>query len=179
MAAVAAGRRRTTAAASPASLDHPAGGPRQTKRQSPTGVSPPPHHNRRQQQASNNPLKRPRPSLNDCITLCGILWCGRRCEATQWVGWTGLDWRASRLWLLLVGFEYRQTNVKHLGKIANVIVTLWLSKHKWYWLWSLYVIGQTIIRSSPRRWPSRLELRCVCPYVHKKFFRFPPNLVCG
>jgi len=28
------------AAASPISLDYPAGGPRQTKRQSPTGVSP-------------------------------------------------------------------------------------------------------------------------------------------
>jgi len=24
---------------------------------------------------------------------------------------------------LLVGFEYRQTNVKYLGKIANIIVT--------------------------------------------------------
>jgi len=40
-----------------------------------------------------------------------------------------------------------------------------------------------IFRSSPRRWPSRLELRCVRPYVrpyvHKKFFRFPSNLVCG
>jgi len=38
----AAGRRRTMAAASPTSLDHPAGGPRQTKWQSPIGVSPPP-----------------------------------------------------------------------------------------------------------------------------------------
>jgi len=75
--AATAGRRRTTAAASPTSLDHPAGGPRQTKRQSPTGVSPPPHPKRRQQQASNNWLKRPRPSPNDCITLCGILSCGR------------------------------------------------------------------------------------------------------
>ena len=40
-----------------------------------------------------------------------------------------------------------------------------------------------IFRSSPRRWPSRLELRCVRPsvrpYVHKKFFRFPSNFVCG
>jgi len=78
-------------------ISHPAGGPRQTKRQSPTGVSPPPHHNQHQQQASNNWLKRPRPSPNDCITLCGILWCGRRCEALWWMGWTGLDGRASRL----------------------------------------------------------------------------------
>ena len=50
----------------------------------------------------------------------------------------------------------------------------------------LYVF-ESIFRSSPRRWPSRLELRCVRPsvrpsvrpYVHKKFFRFPSNLVCG
>jgi len=78
--ATAARRQRTMAAASPTSLDHPAGGPRQTKLQSPTGVSPPeptPLHNRRQQQASNNQLIRPWPSPNDCITLCGILWCGR------------------------------------------------------------------------------------------------------
>jgi len=44
-------------------------------------------------------------------------------EAPQWVGWTGLDGRASWLRLLLVGFEYRQTNVKYLGKIDIVIVT--------------------------------------------------------
>jgi len=37
----------------------------------------------------------------------------------------------------------------------------------------------TIFRWSPRRWLSRLELRCVRPYVHKKFSRFPSNLVCG
>jgi len=44
-------------------------------------------------------------------------------EAPRWVGWTGLDGRASRLRLLLIGLEYHQTNVKYLGKIANVIVT--------------------------------------------------------
>jgi len=33
-------------------------------------------------------------------------------EAPWWVGWIGLDGRASWLRLLLVGFEYRQTNVK-------------------------------------------------------------------
>ena len=49
------------------------------------------------------------------------------------------------------------------------------------------LVALIFIRSLPRRWPSRLELRCVRPsvrtsvrpYVHKKFFRFPSNLVCG
>jgi len=74
--AVMTGRWHTTATASPTSPDHPAGGPCQTTWQSPMGVSPLPHHNQRQQQACNNRLKRPRPSPNGCITLCGILWCG-------------------------------------------------------------------------------------------------------
>ena len=56
-------------------------------------------------------------------------------ETPQWVGWTGLDGRVSPPKLLLNGFEYRQTNVKYLGKIAIVIVTRWLIKHKWYWFW--------------------------------------------
>ena len=47
----------------------------------------------------------------------------------------------------------------------------------------IVAISVWIFRSSPRRWPSRLELRCVRPsvrpYVHKKFFRFPSNFVCG
>jgi len=43
-------------------------------------------------------------------------------DTLMWVGWTGLDARVSWLRLLLVGFEYRQTNVKYLGKISNVIV---------------------------------------------------------
>jgi len=30
-----------------------------------------------------------------------------------------------------------------------------------------------------QEWPSRLELWCVRPYIHKKFSRFPSNLVCG
>jgi len=29
------------------------------------------------------------------------------------------------------------------------------------------------------RWVMTLELRFVCPSIHKKFFRFPSNLVCG
>jgi len=44
-------------------------------------------------------------------------------EAPQWMGWTSLDGCASQLRLLLVGFEYRQTNMKYLGKIDSVIVT--------------------------------------------------------
>jgi len=36
-----------------------------------------------------------------------------RREAPWWVGWgTGLDRRASRLKLLLIGFEYQQTKCK-------------------------------------------------------------------
>jgi len=39
-------------------------------------------------------------------------------------------------------------------------------------------------RSFVQRWPNKLELRAVCPYilhqsVHKKFFRFWSHLVCG
>jgi len=33
-----------------------------------------------------------------------------------------------------------------------------------------HINSKFFVRSSPRRWPSRLELRCVRPYVHKKFF---------
>jgi len=56
-------------------------------------------------------------------------------ETPRWVGWTGIGGCASRLTLLLIGFEYCQTNVKYryLGKIANVIVAWWLVKHKWYY----------------------------------------------
>jgi len=104
--AAAAGRRRTTAAVSPTSLDHPASGPRQTKRQSPTGVSPPPHRNRRQKQASSNRLKRPRPSPNDYIMLCGILWCGREAWGSTVGGvdrprraHVAADTIANRLWV--------------------------------------------------------------------------------
>jgi len=51
-------------------------------------------------------------------------------DALRWVGWTGLHGHASLPRMLLIGFEYRQTNVKYLGKIAIVIVTRWLIKHK-------------------------------------------------
>jgi len=48
---------------------------------------------RRQQQASNNPLKKPWLSPNDCITLCVILWCGRRVWGAA-VGWVDRPGRA-------------------------------------------------------------------------------------
>jgi len=118
------------AAASPTSLDHPAGGPCQTKQQSPTGVSPPPDHNQRQQQASNNGLKRPRHDhrLTIVSRYAGYFDEAAGCEAPWWVGWTGVDGRASRLRLANRFWVHYQTNVKYLRKNANVIVTRWLSK---------------------------------------------------
>ena len=108
-----AGRPRTMAAASPTSLDHPAGGPRQTTRQSPTGVSPPTI-------TTDDSSKRPTTDSkdHDCrLTMMVLPYAGyfdvaAGREAPWWVGWIGLDGRASWLRLLLVGFEYRQTNVK-------------------------------------------------------------------
>jgi len=114
--AAAAGRRRTTATASPTSLDHPAGGPRETKWQSPVGV-------RRQQQASKHRLKRHDRHLTIVSHYAGYFDVATGVRRRGGWGWTGIDGRASRLRLLLIGFEYRQTNMKYLGKIANVIVT--------------------------------------------------------
>jgi len=49
----------------------------------------------------------------------------------------------------------------------------------WVVPWAINIFRSSI----PNPSPSRLELRCVRPsirtYVHKKFFRFPSNLVCG
>jgi len=60
-----------------------------------------------------------RVTIVSCYAGDTLMWpLGKR------VGWTSLDGRAS--WL--IGFEYRQTNMKCLGKIANVIVTRWLHK---------------------------------------------------
>ena len=54
------------------------------------------------------------------ITFCGGYFdvaAGR--EAPRWVGWTGLDGRASRLRLLLTGFECQQTKRKmHSEKVS-------------------------------------------------------------
>jgi len=45
-------------------------------------------------------------------------------EAPRWVGWTGLDGRASRPTLLLTGFECQQTKRRiHSGKNVSLIFT--------------------------------------------------------
>jgi len=78
------------AAASPTSLDHPAGGPCQTKRQSPTGVSPPPT-------TTNASSKRPTTDSKDhdhrltiVLPYAGYFDVAAGHEAPRWVGWTGL-----------------------------------------------------------------------------------------
>jgi len=77
---------------------------------------------------TNDSRKRPTTDSKDhdhrltiVLPYAGYFGAAAGHEAPQWVGWRGLDGRASQLKLLLVGFEYRQTNVKYLGKITNVL----------------------------------------------------------
>ena len=114
------------AAASPASLGHPAGGPCQTKWQSSMGVSLPPQFPPQPTPAAS--IQQPTDSKDHdhCLTIvsryAGYFDVATEHEVPRWVGWTGIDGFTSWLRLLLIGFEYHQTNVKYLEKIANVIV---------------------------------------------------------
>ena len=59
-------------------------------------------------------------------------------------------------------WQLKTTNGPSIRAVRSQLVDVSI---RWFYL---------IFRSSPRRWPSRLELRCVRPsvrpYVHKKFF---------
>ena len=89
--AAAAGRRRTTAAVSPTSLDDPASGPRQTKRQSPTGVSPPPITTEASSKRPTTDSKDHDRRLTIISRYAGYFEVAPGHEAPRWVGWTGLD----------------------------------------------------------------------------------------
>jgi len=113
------------AAASPASLGHPAGGPCQTKWQSSMGVSLPPQFPPQLMPAAS--IQQPTDSkdhdhhLTIVSRYAGYFDVATEHEVPRWVGWTGIDGRALQPRLLLIRFEYHQTNVKYLGKIVNVI----------------------------------------------------------
>ena len=103
--AAAAGRRRTMAAASPTSLDHPASGPRQTKWQSPMGVSPPPiTTDARSKRPATDSKDHDHRRITTVSRYAGYFDVSAGQEVPRWVGWTGLYGRASPPRLLLISF---------------------------------------------------------------------------
>ena len=135
--AAAARRRCTTAAACPTSLDQSPSRwstPDQaaiTNGSQPTSAPQPMPAASLQQPTDSKDYDHRRVTIVSRYVGYFDVAAGR--ETPRWVGWTGLDGRMSLPRLLLIGFEYRQTNVKYVWKIAIVIVTRWLTKHKWYW----------------------------------------------